>query len=227
MIARRFALGDKPRFAVVVTRGTVELHAGCVATSSGKEPVLLHLAWDKDFRVEKIPTDWAWVECSALPEQELRAASNFAIGLSKDRPLLRYSMIATDPTLDGEGKLVDGVCGVTCTTFVYALLKRVGIQLVDMTTWPTNRPADHAAQQKLAAILQRDSVEHAEGEAAAVGRVPRLRPEELAAASTLGVETPHGFAVVDPRARELRTQLNELGYRLVEDADAQASPSPA
>jgi hypothetical protein len=74
--------------------------------------------------------------------------------------------------------------GLSCVTFVLAILQSSQIRLVDVTTWPPARPCDLLAQQALIDLLKEKgeaTPEHLQIVTEEKGCM-RIRPEEMAGA---------------------------------------------
>lgn len=91
--------------------------------------------------------------------------------------------------------------GLTCATFVIAVLKAAGFTLLDVLSWQA-RPEDEAWRQLIIAALRgnpsnRQQADHIERE----GACSRFRPEEVAGAGLVPVSGwPVGFAEALRRA---------------------------
>lgn len=94
--------------------------------------------------------------------------------------------------------------GLTCATFVVALLAAYDIPLLDLDRWE-QREEDEAWQRAVVEAIRRYAVggeEHAASIAADVGNCVRLRPEEVVAAFAQA-DRPVSFSVAVPLGAEV------------------------
>jgi hypothetical protein len=95
---------------------------------------------------------------------------------------------------DGEYVLGENEVGLTCATFVLALFRSAGVELLRVREWPT-RPDDEVRHNELidSFASDRGDIEHINALQREVG-VVRFRPEEVAAASAV---PPHPCSFTD------------------------------
>jgi len=138
--------------------------------------------------------------CSVF-EEKYRAAPSRHVGYG-----LRYTdgRFNHDP-LDF---LTNDGCGLTCATFVMALLKTYGIELLRQEEWP-KRPEDRPFHELLVQDLATSGAdpEHVEAVRKEIG-CARYRPEEVTAAALLG-ELPIGFVQASALGAEIATGLKQ------------------
>lgn len=106
---------------------------------------------------------------------------------------------------DGTLQLGSEQLGLTCATFVLALFKSVGIELLDLGSWKPRRKGDQAFREGIVADLRRRGYhEHAD----AIQYEPecgRYRPTEVA-----GAAVEKARPVVFVRALELAKVIEEI-----------------
>lgn len=93
--------------------------------------------------------------------------------------------------------------GLNCSTFVLLVFERVGCKLVDASTWDERdakrRSEDEGVQKAIVSELTKSAPEHAARLERDVG-CTRFRPEEIAAASGMGL-LPVRYADAEPAGR--------------------------
>jgi hypothetical protein len=112
--------------------------------------------------------------------------------------------------------------GLTCSTFVLAVLSSVRINLVKLAEWPS-RPADVARHKELLDLLDGDpkvSRDHVAAVRAEVTCV-RYRPEEVAGAAS-SPEPPVSFVVAQAAAEHITRAFARRATPLTEEADPDA-----
>lgn len=120
------------------------LHAG-VMYRNGDEAAVLHLGWQ-----DYLSQDWTWTRLWAAPDVEPERLVSVA-GLCR-RIWRTYEQNRTFPyairfagtsfSTDGQLVLGEGARGLTCATFILAVFKAMGIELVDEMDWPIREEAD-------------------------------------------------------------------------------------
>lgn len=104
--------------------------------------------------------------------------------------------------------------GLTCATYVTALMEVFGFPIIQRETWPTQREGDAAFHAQIVQIMREHHVDpdHVTAVAEDVGAVSRVRPEEAAAAMTLSEDDlPAAFGVIEPLGKRLVTMMDEAG----------------
>jgi hypothetical protein len=181
-----FSARGGPLAAVVLCRTPHgNLHAGLLFKVHG-EPHVLHLGWEDQLR-----NHWdlggLWTAPEVQPEHlfVLARMCRMVWRRFESERKLPYALGYMGTTFDSDGRLVlaSGARGVTCATFILAVLGSVGIELVDEPTWPVREDEDRAfiesvrgfATPSLLAVLE-DEVDQG---------VRRIRPDEVMAACRL------------------------------------------
>lgn len=214
--------------AVVLVRvEAAQFHLGLGRGDEPHEPVL-HLAWHQCLR------DQALTQITQRAKQTLPAA---VISLTLD-PLVQEALQALARRVatryanrsnsiaygfgeesaifeTGTGELTDPDAAFTCATFVLAMLRSVGVQMIDSMRWREPTEEDLRWQREIGAYLlewieqkihgdlprAKQRVEHDIGSR-------RYRPTDVAGAALFGPGTwPVGANDVDPRARSLESML--------------------
>lgn len=141
-----------------------------------------------------------------------RVATRYANRIS----IISYGFGEEFPSFEGtSGEVTDPDAAFTCATFVLAMLRSVGVQLIDATRWRPPTEEDLEWQRKTGATLlawihteihgdlprAKERVEHDIGSR-------RFRPTDVAGAALFGPDQwPVGAEEVDPRAGELEATL--------------------
>ena len=122
-----------------------------------------------------------------MDETNRKVLAGLLAVLAKSPPVVPYGFDATGCCFDTQGQFLPPPVGkgLTCATFIVALLRVYGYELVAEATWPV-RAEDDAWRQDILTILQ----DYATPEHVKPDEVRRLRKEGLGAteiARTLGV----------------------------------------
>jgi hypothetical protein len=104
--------------------------------------------------------------------------------------------------------LTNDGCGLTCATFVMALLRTYGIELLRQEEWP-ERPEDRPFHEFIVHELETSGAdpEHVEAVRKEIG-CARYRPEEVTAAALLG-DLPVGFVQASSLGAEIATGFKQ------------------
>jgi hypothetical protein len=150
------------------------------------EPMMLHLAWHLDLRNEPARADYVWVDPTIHERRAKQVAAFCRRVWRQNGKSIPYAFShpndCFDPTtaqfLFGKTKL-----GLTCATFVLAVFHAVGLQLLDLDSWPT-RPDDVEWQRNVLGLLSERgaSADHLRS-VEAEPRAARFRPEETGGAA--------------------------------------------
>jgi hypothetical protein len=187
---------DTLRFAGVAIQviGPARFHVGILHRPERGETELLHLAWHYDLRNE-IPTNrYAWIQ-PPYPDMRLRAVAAHCRRVWKTHHVsgLPYGFRYRDSKLLTDGQILHGKTehGFTCATFVLLLFRAVGIELIDIPSWPA-RDSDKQWHAEMMHLLR----EHCSDEATSENielhlqhleteqGCARFRPEEVAGAAS-------------------------------------------
>jgi hypothetical protein len=221
--------------AVVLVRvEEPQFHLGLRRGDEAHEPVL-HLAWHRrllDQALVEVIQPHGRLLPAAVIALSLDPAVNEVLQVLASRVAIRYANRPDHPSSiaygfgDGvatfaheDGRLTDPDAAFTCSTFVLAMLRGVGVELIDVARWRAPTEDDvhwqRAIGQKLLAwIAERihgDLARANERVAEDVGS-RRYRPTDVAGAALFGPETwPVGVDEVEPRACELEAMLSWSG----------------
>jgi hypothetical protein len=212
---RGAATEDLPALAVLVHHPDPD-HCG-ILYAADTHRVMLHLAWHKILLHEPIPSPkkekYAWVAPALPPERALAVARLCARVWRAHRRYglpygLRYD--ATTFHRTGEVKLGPDEVGLTCATFVIAVFRRGGVELLRQQEWP-DRPDDVDRQRELVAALRDDPKvprAHCDAIEREIGAV-RYRPTEVAGACASS-ELPCSFVDAANAAAQIASAFDSL-----------------
>lgn len=175
-------------------------------------PRFLHLAWHHrlcdDGNVEPIYRCVLLVGVPRMLEPTIVAQCKRSA--ASDRTGIPYgfgfqpTMVTRDPTTGA--LLVHGASGLTCATFVLAILELANVHLVDMATWK-DRDGDAAWKDKILLALRRHGADdaHLAAVRADFGAV-RIRPEDVGGAGTVS-PLPSAFTAATARGALVLEEL--------------------
>jgi hypothetical protein len=174
----------------IVPTGPGRWHAGMLHRAGGGGAHLLHLAWDHDLRNTLPSHQYAWVQLDLPPARLLSiAAMCRRIAKLHARPGggLPYAFRYRETAFSADGRILLGKSehGLTCATFILAVLSSTGIELLSLAEWP-HRDDDIERHSELLDLLRRDSritADHLAAVAAEKSCV-RYRPEEVVGAAS-------------------------------------------
>lgn len=183
------------------------LHMGLMyrGTDGGSE--ILHLAWN-----DKLSRDWPWRRmwaCPVLEPERLRSLSGQCRQIWRRYQANRrfaYSLAYHGTSFDvsGQIKLGPGARGLTCASFVLALFKYVGIELINEDDWPVRTTEDLEFLASIEGIASRAHFDSLMREV--VEGCKRIRPDEVLGACAC-VELPAMFAPTRLHADEIVARL--------------------
>ena len=130
--------------------------------------------------------------------------------VNEGRPI-PYGLDAVGQEFDRAGAWAGrSLVGLTCATFIKAVLLGFGRAILDDATWQM-RQDDARWQRRILQGLRNEgaSEEFLTAQAQNVGRASRFRPEEVAAA-TASEDAPLEFARAEPRGREWLDALTQV-----------------
>jgi len=194
-----------PFVAVTVMMTRQGWHAGVFyRAEDDPQAHLLHLAWDRDLRHESEQIlgasirRYVWI-APMLPRELVvnlveacRSIARRSDNIGQElRYSLRYELGSFDP-VTGAYAPRGAERGLTCATFVLAVFRTVGIDLVDVPLWPA-RPEDSEWIDKVVAQLRDHDPEHADA-VASDGLCARFRPTEVSGACLV---PPHPVSFTD------------------------------
>lgn len=212
---------------VLVRTAEAQYHLGLRHSDEPHEPVL-HLATHRMLRDEALgavihgrgrPLPAAVIALALDPLQdELLSilAERIAARYANRRDGLAYGFGDAVATFEQDsGHLSDPDAAFTCATFALAVLRSVGVHLVDTTRWRQPTAEDLRWQREIGALLVDWIERHVHGDLPRAKErlthdlgARRYRPTDVAGAALYGPGTwPAGADEVEPRARELEAAL--------------------
>jgi len=202
------------RVGVAISDNNGQRHVGFLYKIDDKVPYLLHLAWH--YMLRSAPEgendgpneSYMWADVAELENEERRVVASYLSTIAELKPLIPYGLKAERITFDT--KTGEIVCqpegrGFTCATFLLSVMKTLGYNVVDESSWPDDRAGDAEWQERIIELLRRRAPEHAD----AVRRdlpCARFRPEEVTGASAK-VGWPHNCAEAEAAGAEVLADM--------------------
>jgi hypothetical protein len=164
---------------------------------------LLHLEWNYRLTSEAFSAPYLWVQTS-LPIREQKYVAGLCALIANRQPGIPYGLERTGVSFDtNTGDIVVGEegKGLTCASFILAVMQSIGLTLLEEDEWPQRN--NDAWQSWVVETLRKTKAPQAQIDAVErdVGS-RRFTPEEVVASST-DSSWPVGYA----RARELSGKL--------------------
>lgn len=200
---------DDDVLAIGVMGDAAQRHTGIRFEDRDGTAKLLHLAWHHQLAVWEPPGRMRWVALRSV--HPLRALSVHGqcqlVARHAATEQVPYGFAFPDGCFDpttGRWLLGPDGRGLTCATFVVAVLKTAGVDLVDLESWE-ERQDDVAWKTSIIDTLKKDHPKRAIALASEEPNGFRLRPEEAA-----------GSANADPLPTCFADAV-ELGRRILDE----------
>ena len=183
----------------------------CAILFQGRDgtPWILHLAWNHKLMAGPVDEHYGWVEASLTPSNK-KLLALLADRIWNSRPKIPYGLtnsgVSFDPMTGELGPVPLGQ-GLTCATFILALLKTEGLRLLDEETWPEGANDDWQRWVVEALINDGADDEQVEAVKATIGS-RRQRPAEVVGSATLSAQKwPVVFEEAQTVAAEVEASL--------------------
>ncbi|MFS8067609.1 MAG: hypothetical protein ACMG6S_14695 [Byssovorax sp.] len=205
-------------------------HVGVLHRADGDPVNLLHLAFDHKLLNSPPGAKYAWVQLQ-LPDLRLRSvAANcrlIARRYASPKRGLPYGLRYEKTTFRADGKMRLGKAehGMTCATFILAVLRSAGVELLSLADWPP-RDGDKERHLELLDMLRNDpevARDHVAAIATEVNGV-RYRPEEVVGAAS-SAQLPVSFLLAEAAAEQIMTAFALGAGQLPQEADIAHAPS--
>lgn len=224
------ATSDTSSAVVLVRVDETQFHLGLRRSNRAEEPVL-HLAWHRRLRdeplarmlragPETLPAAVVVLSLDPYVDEALQILSRRVARLhANSSSALWYGFGENQARFDTRtGLLSDPDAAFTCTTFVLALLRSVGVHLLDPTRWraPTEQDIawQHSIGERLLAWIDeyvQDDLPRAKERVTQDIGSRRFRPTDTAGAALLARDKrPAGAEDVEPLAQKFECVLHAL-----------------
>lgn len=218
------AVGSMGSAAVVISADG--RHVGVGFRDASGKAWRAHLYFHCELSKDEIPRTNSWVR-PVIDEERLALVAAMCERLIErnDSWAIRFGFRFDKTRFDhatGELVLGEDELGLTCATFVLAVFKSVGIDLLKYDEWPA-RDGDRARFEELRLAVHERSPndsDHLDALASEQDSV-RFRPEEVAAASAQPLPPPCAFNVAEADGAALIAHLSGRS------APVQSAPPPA
>jgi hypothetical protein len=195
--------------AVVCRTDHGNLHAGLLHRRAGQHPGVLHLGWQ-----DHLSEEWSWAKLWAVPETEpekLRVAAGVCrriMRVYKKRRAFPYALawLGSDFNSRGGLRLKPGSKGLTCATFILAVFKTAGVELVLEEDWPIRTADDRRFLELVAGFATDEHLEVLRSEVEAGCR--RIQPHEVVGACAC-TPLPAAFEPTKSAAEEVLRMLED------------------
>lgn len=197
---------------VISKTGDEQFHCG-LAFHLQKGFHAIHLAWHHCLKYTSDTSEFTyWIKPNIHRIKQLVLSTKCSrINATKDTYKVPYALLYDGGAIfDDEGlfQLGGSMHGLTCATFVLAVFKSCGIDLVDLENWPI-RDEDAKWHQSIIDTLKqyaKVSEAHLTNLQGEVG-CARFRPEEVAMSSTFA-NMPEVFGEISRRGEDLRNKFS-------------------
>ena len=207
-------------------RAAFGLHSGLLYRVDDGGPRISHLAWHFDLRDEPANDPYLWADVG-LDEDNSRMVAAWLYARHNSPSDIPYG-------IDSAGACFDKTTqefippplgkGLTCSTYIVAVLKHLGFSLLLESSWPADRQEDHSWQQAVIDKMKEGqaSAEYVASAEKDVG-AKRYRPAEVVGAATLSSPWPVTF--VDA-ASVAQSVIQDVERALAKQAAASGGPNP-
>ncbi|MFN3932792.1 MAG: hypothetical protein ACK4JY_13730 [Brevundimonas sp.] len=164
-------------------------HAGLLFRVDGGGVKLLHLSGHYRLRIEDaFPEDLFWAEIAEIEPENLASLTAYINAVATNMPKTPYGL--SDVGIEFEratGHLVitRNASGLTCATFILAILRAQQMEPLDRNGWPIGRAEDIAFQQSVVEALRHASYDVRADEIEKDVGLARFRPSEVVGASAV------------------------------------------
>ncbi len=192
----------------------IQHHVGILHKLGDNSSVeLLHLAWHRDLRNGPPSEKYHWV-APQIPSPRLRQVAARCRQIFRANPdSIPYAFSPSNDCFDettGQFLLGPTRCGLTCATFVVAVFRSTGVDVLKPETWPVGLPEDLAWQDFVLHALENcntpASQEHIDSVRNERGGI-RIRPEHVAAAVTISPQ-PAEYASTEILSKQIVDRLH-------------------
>lgn len=182
-----------------ITHSDARRHLGIFFRNDKDELSLMHLGWH--LRLENNPPNpsYCWIPCEGLNSVLLENIADWLdVIWQMNGSKLPYSIrqYDSDP-FDGSGKLIKSEPGdgFTCATFVLWVFYRAQVDLIEKSSWQNRAGDQDWAQWAISMLRQHNSNEtsHIAKQAEHISSAIRFRPEEVAGAAAIYIDTPIAY----------------------------------
>lgn len=204
-----------------LTHSADRRHTALIVKPEDESHRLIHLAWNYNFQNEPFHgSPYCWVDVSFLNPTVRDLMIEWLLAVwSHNSGGIPYGFDDYSvPAFDDAGSYIrhgEG-CGLTCATFVLSCFARYEIHILDSSTWVINRPGDAEFQQWAVDMLKHTGASDVliEAQTELIGRVARLRPEEVVgAAGRFEANASVAFDDALPAAQSVLDQMESMGLR--------------
>jgi hypothetical protein len=199
-------------FGVALLPNDGELqHCGLVYWDADENLCIVHLRDHLDMKKERLQEKYFCARAGCIKNKERRTAIHAKLIAMKDRQLVHYGFRFEPESFDQElrvKKFAPG-WGLTCASFVVAILHSVGVKVADLATWDPKRLGDEEWQNKFIGHLKS---RYGEAYASSVEKfVPsiRVRPGE-AGACVASADVPLSCRTAEKLAVAILEAINAL-----------------
>lgn len=198
--------------AIALKRFATGTHAGIILIDSSGQLRICHLRFHLEFAFEPVANGYYWV-LPRIPRERLMHVADLCEIISErySDGLLEYAFKYSDEKFDlRTGELLSPTGrGLTCATFVLAVFRSLGLEILDLDSWQT-RCKDVVAQKRLVRMGRKYRPQFEKQwaylESFEVGKCTRYRAEEVAAGS-IAPKHPANFTDVATQAATIKKML--------------------
>lgn len=201
-------------YVAIQRTGPTQLHAGMFYFHTDDQRLeVLHHPW------HKVPLDrdpnwqaYSWVE-NDWDQDIARNIRARCRAVFEANTSLNYSLVYDANThFDENGVLVQtnaaqGRPGLTCSTFVLAILNGVGVDILDEDQWPSQSADQKWATKMLNHHLKPKDPSYAQAMKTNMAKWARFSPEDVAAASGLPQPPVPDRATVTPHGKDIASKV--------------------
>ena len=189
-------------------------HIALIYKNDNSAPMLFHHGWHRDTRHHEWDSKYFSAQFKNLDIELQETFADWVLEVApriSSTPLpygVFYNLMAN---FGGDGKYVDrgDESGHTCATFLLDLFSSYGFPLLDLLSWPEGRNGDLEWQQGMIIDLFEEKAITAEQARRQYWlKLRRFRPEEVASAAELYINSPLAFDVVQAPAEEIVRQIS-------------------
>ena len=209
-------LTDINTLSVAFTRSGVQSHSGILYLNPEGEAKLLHLENNRTLTKESPNSDFVWLHVNLPDIVKNLICLHCDIISENSQGKILYDIDPTGITFDIDGVFTQKVphTGLTCGTFILAVFRDVGIELINQNHWPI-RENDIKWQKMIVNLFSRYLEPNSNeliNKKIDDKLILRFRPEEVVSSATLK-NMPNTFSSIKEPSENLLKFYEELNSK--------------
>jgi hypothetical protein len=190
-------------------------HCGFVYLTDDGSPRICHLAWHHDLRDDPFTPNYLWHNIPGIDSVNRSYLAALLDELGQNPPNIPYGLDPGGSCFDENGKFLPPPLGkgLTCATFITAVLNARGFKIVDFSTWPPRADDQQFFSFVLKTLPHSASAQHIEELKKDLGAA-RLRPSEITGACSVFSDELVRFKEAEGLGNKIEREIGEFRHTL-------------